>query len=243
MSCLARILTFFTLMMVIALLAVLFQVDFLSEAESNPTDLSVTEVERRLREFERTPYAQLTTALIVLPTVLLAGFSEALGHSVVLFANRVRPNRFAATLLINTVFFAFGFFLMVISTTLVAFIVFQRETAFIRAMIAVSVSYAPLMYGFLIATPYLGMMLANILYGVAFIALVGSLQEVFLFTVPEAVLCALLGFLVVLTYRLTIGHPVSRVSGWVLSFVSGTMLQQDIHAAIEYLQRPIEDEG
>ena len=54
--------------------------------------------------------------------VLFAGVSEAIGQSVVLFANRVTPGRFAISLLLNALLVAAGFASLVVCTWLSFFI-------------------------------------------------------------------------------------------------------------------------
>ena len=51
----------------------------------------------------------LKSVWLVAPAiVLLGGLSAAVGQSIVLFANRVKPARFAASLLTGAVLYAFG---------------------------------------------------------------------------------------------------------------------------------------
>ena len=56
-----------------------------------------------------------TIALLV---VLIAGLSLAVGQSVILFINRVKPARLIFSLLLNAVLFVFGFLFLVFSTWL-----------------------------------------------------------------------------------------------------------------------------
>ena len=55
---------------------------------------------------------------IELLIVLLAGLSLAIGQSIILFINRVKPIRFIFSLLLNGILFVFGFLFLVFSTWL-----------------------------------------------------------------------------------------------------------------------------
>ena len=52
--------------------------------------------------------------------VVLAGLSEALAQSVVLFMNQVRPARFAVSLFVNAFIFTFGYAFYVLSISVIA---------------------------------------------------------------------------------------------------------------------------
>lgn len=235
MNIITRILSLLLLGLVGTLGFVLLEVNFFNLA---PRDFLAAEdyaaLAPLLTRLERQPAAYLAIIITVLPRVVLAGFSEALGHTAILFANRVRPNRFAATILINTVFFAFSFFLWVASLSVVAMLVFGQETAFIRVMLALADSYWPLLYGFLIAAPYFGLLISNILYVLVSLHLVNALQIVFPFTLQEAALCALGGLLVVLAFRLTVGRPIAWLSGRLRDAVVGSRYERDVRKALDF---------
>jgi hypothetical protein len=95
----------------------------------------------------------VTDALLI---VVLAGLSEAIGQSVVLFANRVSPARFIACLFMNALLVAAGFASLVLFTWASFFVPGSRPVAFPLLTIAVGLSYAPLMFSFLAALPYAG---------------------------------------------------------------------------------------
>lgn len=240
MSCFGRIFTAIAGMLFLCVCTLTFLPSsggsLVLEGTPAPTDETL-ELERSLETLEISGpagFGQIATFLAVLPIVFLAGFSESLGHSVMLFANRVRPNRFAATLLINTVFFVGGYFLWVGAVSLVAFGLFQRDTAVIRVMIAVAMSYSFLLYGFLIAMPYLGVLISNVLYFLTFLSLVSWLQVFFTWTFMEALVCAAIGFVLVLLFRLTVGRPIAWLSGHLVNAVAGTQLQRGVQDAIIY---------
>jgi len=240
MSCFGRILTAIAglLFLFLCMLTVLSSSSgsLMLEGTPPPTPQDeAAELERSLEDLEIVgTFGQVATVLAVLPLVFLAGFSESVGHSVMLFANRVRPNRFAATLLINAVFFVGGYFLWVAAVSLVAFGLFERQTGVIRVMIAVALSYTVLLYSFLIAIPYLGVLISNVLYFIVFVTMVHWLQVFFTWTFIEALICAATGFVLVLLFRLTVGRPIAWLSGRLVNAIAGTKVQRGVHDAVIY---------
>lgn len=96
----------------------------------------------------------LTASFLV---VLLAGLSQTLGQSVMLFVNRVRPWRFVLSVGIAGVLFLFNYNFWLLSTWLVARWIFEERLPLLSVVTTLGFSYAPLLLGFLIIIPYLGM--------------------------------------------------------------------------------------
>ena len=94
--------------------------------------------------------AGLTLALVV---VFLAAISEAMGQSVVLFLNRVRPFRFALSLLIAVASNLIGYLLWSVVIWLAAWLAFGVEGAFVSALAVVGLAYAPQLFAFFEVTP------------------------------------------------------------------------------------------
>ena len=94
--------------------------------------------------------------IVALLIVLFAGISEAIGQSVVLFANRVAPARFIVSLALNALLVAAGFLSLVICTWASFFLAGSHPIALGALTIAVGLSYSPLMFSFLSALPYAG---------------------------------------------------------------------------------------
>jgi len=83
--------------------------------------------------------AGLALALLV---VLLAAISEATGQSVVLLLNRVRPFRFALSVIIAVVSNIIGFLLCSVVICLAVCMAFSVEEPFINALFIVCLAYA-----------------------------------------------------------------------------------------------------
>lgn len=166
--------------------------------------------------------------VLVLQIVTLAGFSEAVGQSVVLFANRITPLRFLISLAISVVLFVLSYLVWVLSLWLVADLVFDRRVALWLAGAAVGLSYIPLMLSFLGLMPYFGAAILRLLNVWAAVALVNILRFSFEFTWWEAVLCAGIGLGFIFVLRLTIGRPVVWLMLRLRYLAAGKKLQLDL---------------
>ena len=166
--------------------------------------------------------------LLVLQIVALAGFSEAIGQCVALFANRVSPLRFVMSLGVSVVFFILGYLVWVVSLWLVAEWIFNRQVALWLAGAAVGLSYIPLIFSFLALMPYFGYPVLRLLNVWAAVALVNILRFSFDFEVWQAVLCAAIGLGVIFALRLTIGKPVLWIMLRLRNAAAGKKLQLDL---------------
>ena len=166
--------------------------------------------------------------ILVLQIVTLAGFSDALGQSAVLFANRVTPLRFVISLVISVLVFVLSYLLWVLSLWLVADFVFDRHVALWLAGAAVGLSYIPLMLSFLGLMPYFGSPILRLLNVWAAVAMVNILRFSFEFDWAEAILCAGIGLGFIFGLRLTIGRPVIWLMLKLRNAAAGKKLQLDL---------------
>ncbi|MCB0196398.1 MAG: hypothetical protein KDJ65_30880 [Anaerolineae bacterium] len=166
--------------------------------------------------------------MLVLQVVTVAGFSDAVGQSVVLFANRVAPLRFVISVLISMLLFVLGYVVWVLSLWLVADVVFDHRVALWRAGAAVGLSYVPLMLSFLALMPYFGSSILRLLNIWAAMALVNILRFSFDFIWLEAALCAAIGLAFIFILRLTIGRPVLWLTLRLRNVAAGKKLQLDL---------------
>ena len=97
-----------------------------------------------------------TLAVLV---ILLAGISMALGQSVVLFINRVTPLRFVLSLLISGIGYALWFLIYALAFWLTARYSLQENISYRQTIFWVFTGHAPMVLGFLIFIPYLGILI------------------------------------------------------------------------------------
>lgn len=170
-----------------------------------------------------------TVALLI---VFLAGLSDAIGNSVILLANRVRPFRFILALLANALLFLFGYLAWALSLALVANRVFAQAVDFPFFFTVVALSYLPLLFSGLSFLPFIGYPISLLLYGFSTIYLVRILTAATTLTPVNAFLCAAGGFLLLELARATVGRPLVHIGEWVVSTAAGRKLEQNIEAAL-----------
>jgi hypothetical protein len=152
----------------------------------------------------------------------VGGASLLLGQSVILFLNRVRPWRFAASLLLNGVVFATGWIVTCIVLWLVARFVFNAPASLGPASRIVLLSTAPFVFGFLVLVPYAGPFLSRVLYVWSLIITVAAVEVAFHLSFAAALVCVGLGWLVMLLLTSTVGRPVVAIRNLVWQRVVGT---------------------
>jgi len=150
----------------------------------------------------------LTLALII---VLLAGISQGIGQSVVLFLNQVRPSRFAISLLINALLFTGGFLALGLSTWLVTLLPGATIVPPSYLVIVLGVAYAPLLFSFLGAMPYLGVPILTVLSIWHLLAMVVGFGAVTNLPISDAFRYVGLGWVLLQILQNTVGRPIAKL--------------------------------
>jgi hypothetical protein len=169
---------------------------------------------------QRAPWGNLVVGLIV----VLAGLSEALGQSLVLFASRVKPRRFVLSLLFSASIYAFSFFFLAFSVFVVGTQVFGREVGVGTTLRAVGLGYAPYLFSFFVLAPYFGNPISWGLSLWSLLAVVSGVQVAFALSAPQALLCAFLGWLLLQLAQRTVGRPLVGGVRWLRRRVAGAPL-------------------
>ncbi len=156
-----------------------------------------------------------------LGVVYLAGLSMALGQSVVLFAERVSPRRFASTLAVQAGLFLAAFLVWALSVWWVARVGFDAARPLRDVIAVVGLAYAPQLFGVLVLAPYLGGPLQAALSVWTLLATQVAASAVFGLTLGQAVVCAAGGWLLSQLLQRTLGRPVVRVGRRVRAWVAG----------------------
>ena len=164
--------------------------------------------------------------------VLFAGFSEAVAQSIVLFANKVKPGRFFFSWAIDAFLFAFGYGFQVASTWLVCRLPFAPHLTFRDLALIFGVSYAPLLFSFLGALPYIGSGILRVLRVWNFLAMVVGVSTVGgVHFIPAAGYVAL-GWAGYVIAQLSFGKPIAELGARMLDAVAGVKLVDDESAII-----------
>ena len=141
--------------------------------------------------------------------VVLAGFSEAVAQSVVLFLNQVRLHRFIASLLINAVLFTFGYAFYVLSINLVARVLYGAPRPSELVFDSIALAYAPLVLSFLSLIPYFGRGVGIVLSVYHVLALLIAVRVTFALEPPAPVVCVAVGWVLLTLLSGTVGRPIT----------------------------------
>lgn len=162
--------------------------------------------------------------LVALAVVALAGLSEALAQSLVLFINRISPQRFGLAILLSIGTHLIGYLFWTATIWLVGVYLFDRSASYTTVGRAVGLAYAPQLLSFFVLTPYLGTLFALIIAIWSLLATVVAVQVSLGLTVWQAVACSGVGWLLVQTWRRTLGRPVLAFEQWVRRHTAGVPL-------------------
>ncbi|HLU82666.1 MAG TPA: hypothetical protein VKZ43_04640, partial [Trueperaceae bacterium] len=164
---------------------------------------------------------------MALTMAALAGLSEAVGHSVVLFINRVRFRRFMLSLLISAAVFVVTYLFFALSIYAVVRLGFANEADFRAIAIVVGLSYAPRLLGFVSFVPYFGLPLAALLNVWSVLVMMESVSWALESSPVQALVSILLGGLLLLTMQRSIGRPVMTATRWAMGRAAGVPLVTD----------------
>ncbi len=159
--------------------------------------------------------------------VVLAGVSEALGNSVVLFINRVRFSRFALTLAISGLLHAVTYLFWTASVYTVAGLVFGVDAGFGAVARIVALAQAPRILGFLQFLPLFGRPVGLVLQVLSFLAVLWSVQEALSLDPWQALVSVLLGAVGHVALQNTVGKPLNRLARWMRHRAAGVPLVTD----------------
>ena len=181
---------------------------------------------------------------LALLVVFVAGVSEAIGNSVVLFINRVRPTRLVLTLLVSSILLAFTYFFWTITIYAVASLAFNARADYMVVARVVAFGYAPRVFGFIEFLPVLGRPFAVLLQVWSLLAVLIGVAAVLDLRPWQALLSALLGALALLTLQQTVGRPLLRLAHWLQARAAGVNLVLDRKGLQGLVRagRPREDE-
>lgn len=164
---------------------------------------------------------------MALTVVLIAGLAHAIGQSVVLFINKIKPNRFVFSIAISAILFAFSYGFWALSTWFVSHVIFGINISFLTIARTLGLSYAPQMLGFLVGLPYVGIAISVLLSIWSLLAEITGLQVVTELTSWGAFACGSLGWLVLQILHRTVGRPLANFGDRLLDLAAGTKLVRD----------------
>jgi hypothetical protein len=162
---------------------------------------------------------------VALSVVCLAALSEAVGQSIILFLNRVRPWRFGFALLMAALRSLVGYGLWTASVWLVGSYVFGRAVPGPTVASAVGLAYAPQLLSFFTLIPFLGPGLATILSLWSMLAIVVAVRVGLGLETWQAIVTSGLGWLLIGIWQRTLGRPIYVLGRWIEQRVAGVPLE------------------
>ena len=195
-----------------------------------PVDLSqFREIIRQAMRLNPAVYAVIQVSpqgiYIALLVVSLASISGALGQSIVLFINRVRPRRFILALGISAANQMLGFVLWAVIVWLVSTYIFGATQAFVAVAAAVGLAYAPQLLAFFELVPFFGNPFAVLLSLWSMLAIVVAVHVGTGLDLWQSVVTSGLGWLLILLWRRSIGRPVYALGAWIERQAAGNPLR------------------
>jgi len=173
---------------------------------------------------------------IALLIVALAGLSEALGQSVILFINRLRPRRFILALMITAASHMLGYLVWTVTVWLVGVYVFEQQVSMIAIACVVGLAYAPQTLAFFELTPFLGNPFSIILSLWSMVAVIMAVRVGLNLELWQAFLASALGWVIIQVWRRTIGRPIYGLGRWLQRRAAGVPLEHTL-ADLSMLRR------
>ena len=164
---------------------------------------------------------------VALVIAFVAGISDMIGQSVVLFANRVSPRRFGVSLVMAALLFIFSVFFYAFSIWLIVKFVFFLQGRFATILILVALSYAPLVFSFAALLPYLGNFIYQAVRIWSLLALVVGVRAIAGAVFWQGILACLLGWLFI---QFIVHMPLLRIKAidaWLWRVMTGTRERLD----------------
>ncbi|MFZ4678524.1 MAG: CAAX protease, partial [Nodosilinea sp.] len=162
-----------------------------------------------------------TLALVV---VFVAGLSQAVAQSIILFVNQVKPLRFVLSLVLAALLFVAGYLFWALSIWLASRWFLEQPIAWQALTDALAFSYLPLVFSFLGAMPYLGVPLLRLLWVWNLLAMVVGFAVLANLSAGQAAGHVGLGWLVLLVLQQTVGQPIVNLGHWLTNRTAGVQM-------------------
>jgi hypothetical protein len=150
--------------------------------------------------------------LLALAVAVLAGISQLLGDSVILFVNRVRPRPFVAALGLNGLLFALGLAAEGVVIWLIARNVFDAGELLWMGILVAFLGSAPLVFGFFIMAATLGPPVGQLLRIWSGLITLLAVSDGFGLALWQALVCMALAWLLVWLINLAFRRPLGLLN-------------------------------
>ncbi|MFV9505029.1 MAG: hypothetical protein AB4911_10750 [Oscillochloridaceae bacterium umkhey_bin13] len=165
---------------------------------------------------------------IALTVAILGGAGLLIGQSVILFVNRVRPERFVLSLLLNGVVFAISLLIWGVFIWLIGMVVFPQQPPIGLILRLIALSAAPYVFGFLILIPYLGEGIYRLLSAWSMLIAAGATAFSFRVGWWQAFAVVGVSWLLIWVMSNTIAKPVLKLRNRAWQLVAGSRLDASV---------------
>ncbi|MGB3199725.1 MAG: CAAX protease [Nodosilinea sp.] len=165
-----------------------------------------------------------TVDSLALGVVFLAGLSQAIAQSIILFANRVKPLRFGLSLVLAALLFVVGYLFWALSIWLASRWFLDQAISWQAITDSLAFSYLPLVFSFFGAMPYLGVPVLRLLWVWNLLAVVVGFAVLANLSASQAVGHVVLGWIVLLVLQQTVGQPIVNLGRWLTNHIAGVKL-------------------
>ncbi len=162
---------------------------------------------------------------LALLIVFLAGLSQALGQSIILFINKVSKRRFVFSLLISAIIFTLSFFFLVLSISLTVNFAYHKEESLKSVITITGLAYLPYLFSFFTLAPYFGSFITLSLSLWNLAAIITAVSVVFSLNIYQALAASIIGWLLKQLLKSTIGRPIQELSKLIKKFIAGKTLE------------------
>ncbi len=161
---------------------------------------------------------------VILGIALVGGASMLIGQSVILFVNRVRPGRFALSLLLNGIVLTISLLMWALMIWIVGRFLFAEPVLLGQVMRMVGLGAAPYALGIFVLAPYAGTFIGRLLSVWSFLVVLRGIEYLYNLNFWSALLIVGVGWLLLLLLQFTVGRPVVALRNWLWHKVAGSRL-------------------
>lgn len=165
---------------------------------------------------------------VILAIAVLGGASLLIGQSVILFVNRVRPWRFAVSLLLNGVVFTIGLLVWAVAIWISGRVLFPNAIPLGVAVRMVALGAAPYAFGFLALVPYAGVFIGRALAVWSFLVVLAGITALAGGAFWPALVCVGVGWLLITVMTATVGRPVIALRNRIWKRVTGSAMDATV---------------
>lgn len=170
---------------------------------------------------------------IALFVVLLAAISEAVGQSIVLFINRVRPWRFVLAQTIAIASNVIGYLIWASVIWLAIWFIFGIREPIVATFAVVGLAYAPQLFAFFEMMPWIGNAFGLMLSLWSMVAVVVAIQWGMGLPLWQAALTSFVSWAAIQVFRRSIGRPIYALGRYVQHGAAGSNMTFSLNDVYE----------